>query len=872
MRKAVSLVLLAIFVSSATVPVPAQKSRSARPENSRSTKKDTSFAAVEAVSGGGGVYVEWTMEAETDNLGFFVYRKGKGGPELLNGRKLVTGTALRIGEGTFFGEWYSFYDPTGTPGETYFVESVRTDGKRTTSRAVTAEFSMGLKTASAAAFSAEAASAVEAANSLIAYRRLSPSRELGAAIKAGSHRSDAANHGAVIAQPGVRIGVKKEGIYRVTRLQLEDGGFSGGADPSLWQLYLDGVEQAIIVGPNGDYIEFYGKGVDTQDTDTQMYYLIAGNTPGKRIEEQAAQANGPSTISPGYLQSYFLKERTLFTDTIINGAAENYFGRTLPTNTTISLPVAITGIDPTGPNATIDIRLQGLNVTNHNVEVSVNGMELAPIKYSFIRPFSATYSVPASILVEGVNDFQFKSTGANDFSFFDSLTIWYRRRYLAENNAFAFYTKGQESAKLEGFTSSNIRVFDITKVDEPVAVSGLSPYSDGGSWSVDIPAGNAKIMFAVGDSGLLNSVSISPIETAVLKTTANQGNLVIITHKDFLAEAETWANYRRGQGFHVVVAEVSDVYDEFDYGKQGPDAVENFLRYAVNNWQTPPQYVLLIGDATYDPRNYEGKLNNYRVPTRFVDTTYSTVPSDESMADFNDDGLSEVAIGRVPAQTAADVTVMFNKTVNWEASLSNGFNRGALFAYDNLDQSGGLDFGALSVEFSNELPAEMPKTFLAKGEPDSTTTLINQMNTGKYLVNYEGHGLVSGWASTFFSAGNVPSLTNLGQESIYLMLTCYNGAFARVGQQTSGGYDYFDGLGEKLVKHPNGGAVAAWSSPGKTTLDVHEVMGKRFFQQLGAGNIDRIGDLVRDAKASLNAGPEIRLSWVLLGDPMLRTQ
>jgi hypothetical protein len=854
------------------LPVSAQRIHSARPENSRLAKAQTSFASVRAVSASGGVYVEWTMEAESNNLGFFVYKKGKGGPTLLNGERVVPGTALRIGDDTYFGERYSYFDRTGVPGETYFVESINMDGRRSTSRAVMAEFSTDLKTASAASLTgANTASAVEATNSLIELRRLTPGRELSSEIKTGAHKVDAAGHASAISQPGVRIGVKKEGFYRVAREQLEAGGFDGGTDPSLWQLYLEGTEQAINVHPNGDYIEFYGKGIDTSDTDTQMYYLIVGNSPGKRIASIAAQPIGSETFSPGYMQAYTLKERKTFTETVINGAAENYFGRTLAPNNTVTLPVTLSGIDPSGPNVTIDIKLQGVNVTNHIVEVSVNGIALGQIKYSFIRPFSATYSVPAASLVDGVNNIQFRATGANDFNWFDSVTVWYQRRFISENNAFGFYTKDQEASRLEGFSSSNIRVFDVTDADAPAAITGISPYANGSTWSVDLPGTAPRVMFAVEDSGLLSSVSVTPINTSVLRTPTHEANLIIISHKDFLAEAETWANYRRGQGVKVVVAEITDVYDEFAYGRQGPDAIENFLKYAFNSYQTPPQYVLLIGDATYDPRNYEGKLNNNLVPTRFVDAIYSTVPSDESMADFNKDGLSEVAIGRIPAQKEQDVTIAFNKVVTWEASLANSLSRGALFAHDQKDATG-LDFEAISLEFAAELPASMPKTQLSKTEIDSTNLLVSQINSGKYLVNYEGHGLATSWANGFFSSANVPSLTNAGQESIFLMLTCYNGAFARVGSSTSDGFDYYDSLGETLIKHPTGGAVASWSSPGKTTLDVHEVMGKRFFQQLGAGNINRLGDLIRDAKATLNAGPDVRFGWVLLGDPMLRTQ
>ena len=51
------------------------------------------------------------------------------------------------------------------------------------------------------------------------------------------------------------------------------------------------------------------------------------------------------------------------------------------------------------------------------------------------------------------------------------------------------------------------------------------------------------------------------------------------------------------------------------------------------------------------------------------------------------------------------------------------------------------------------------------------------------------------------------------------MLTCLNGYF--MGGNES--------LAEALIKAPNGGAVASWTSTGKTTPDVQEIMATRFF-------------------------------------------
>ena len=93
------------------------------------------------------------------------------------------------------------------------------------------------------------------------------------------------------------------------------------------------------------------------------------------------------------------------------------------------------------------------------------------------------------------------------------------------------------------------------------------------------------------------------------------------------------------------------------------------------------------------------------------------------------------------------------------------------------------------------------------------------------------------------------------------MLSCLNGYFIDPDA---------DSFSEALLKANNGGAVAVWSSTGLTTPDIQEIMATRFYGQIAAGNITRLGDLINDAKIVINGGRDVRLSWALLGDPMLK--
>ncbi|MGH9819149.1 MAG: C25 family cysteine peptidase, partial [Pyrinomonadaceae bacterium] len=337
-----------------------------------------------------------------------------------------------------------------------------------------------------------------------------------------------------------------------------------------------------------------------------------------------------------------------------------------------------------------------------------------------------------------------------------------------------------------------------------------------------------------------------------------------------------WADYRRGQGFLVEVVDVADVFDEFNYGVLGADSIKSFLQYARNNWQTSPRYVLLLGDATYDPRNYQGFASQGAldyVPVKIVTTVFSETASDDAFADFNNDGQAQMAVGRIPARDAQTVTNAFNKTTTFEQA-SRSLNDGVLFAHDWDPAT--WDFPAESDRLGALLPAGTPLTKVGRTDssgtvdPNGQQNLVNAINAGKFVVNYSGHGSTGIWFNTnFFGINDVVNCTgqpicinNPGRESIFLSLSCLNGYFIRPDA---------DSLSEVLLKATNGGAVVVWSSTGETTPDIQEDMGRQFYSQLGTSTtMTRMGDFMLDAKTAIPGGPDVRLTFSLLGDPMLK--
>ncbi len=842
-------------------------------------------AASVANGKGNGVVLEWEMAAETGNLGFFVYRDGKNGKELVS-PDITVGSAGLVGTQPLYGQVYRVYDADGRMGDRYVVQALGPQGERVETDPITV--TTGTETAVPASILQKA----PPQNLETLYPVISSIENFKDAPQA-----DLATHRWVVSQPGAKIGVRTEGLYRVrlSELQSAEPGIFSSGNVANWRLFKEGHEQAIITASDasGPYLEFYGTPIDTRESDTRVYYLIVDAAqPGLRMARQKvlATSTGTAVSYPAMVEK---KERTTYIGTIFNDDAENWWGRPI-TSTATNVPVTLTGVDFTQPTAIVNVKLQGWSLTANqpSVRVTLNGNFLGDIStINYQVPFSAQFTVPTSMLVEGSNALGLTSNYGSNTELFDSVQVSYARKYQALQSRVAFSIPNGLQSVVTGFSGSHVRVLNLQNEDKPSLMGTIPVQQSGATFTATVPpiARNAgQKIFAVEDSGLLQAFSVTANNPSTLSSSIQNADMIIISYSaaDFMAAAETWANYRRAQGFNVVVVDVADILDEYSYGSLSSFAVHDFLQYAHANWPSQvlnKQYVLLLGDASTNPRDYLVNGIDYgywdQVPTMIVTTVYQETGSDEALADFDRDGLAEMAVGRIPFRTAAAVTTAFNKTVGFEANPAlQQISRGTVFAYDVPN---GYDFASMSQDLGSYLPAGTSKTFVPRGieptppppnnlaaDPNAHTNLVAAINAGKYLVNYSGHGAQSIWSSTTFLSNTTVNteLTNAANPSIYTMLTCLNGYF--IGH--NGLND--DSIAELLLKSSNGGGPAAWASTGLTTADIQMVMGRRFMEQIGLGNIPRMGDLIRDAKGVIPAGADVRFSWALFGDPMLKVR
>ena len=116
------------------------------------------------------------------------------------------------------------------------------------------------------------------------------------------------------------------------------------------------------------------------------------------------------------------------------------------------------------------------------------------------------------------------------------------------------------------------------------------------------------------------------------------------------------------------------------------EAIREFVSYAYHYWRAPRlRYVLLLGDATYDFKDYLGTGVENQLPPLLVRTSYLWTASDPAFAAVHGtDVLPDLAIGRLPASSSSELSSMISKILDYERGAAR---RDGLFvlAADNAD-------------------------------------------------------------------------------------------------------------------------------------------------------------------------------------------
>ncbi len=362
-----------------------------------------------------------------------------------------------------------------------------------------------------------------------------------------------------------------------------------------------------------------------------------------------------------------------------------------------------------------------------------------------------------------------------------------------------------------------------------------------------------------------------------------------------------WIEYRTQQGHQIELVSARGEAAE----------IRERLRRAADG--QPIAAVLLVGDTDIRGRVDEPKAF-YRLPT-FYETSKvvvqygsePTIASDNRYGDFDDDGLPDVAVGRLPVDTPEELKRVVAKIIAYEQAIDHDGWRRRIHFIAGTSGMGAIADAVIESSTKKLLCEHIPPgysttmTYANWQSPycpdpiEFRTTTIKRFNEGGLFWVYLGHGHVQlvdflhvpGDRHPVFDVFAMSRLARRESAPIALFFACYTGAFdARQ-----------DCLAEEMLK-AEGGAVAVVAASrvtmpyGMSVLGL-ELMDEHFQQRratIGAVLMHAKRDSVLasrdDARAKavdgmariLNPlGPDLsdeRREHVklfhLLGDPLLR--
>ncbi len=670
----------------------------------------------------------------------------------------------------------------------------------------------------------------------------------------------------------VKLLVDADGVYQVTAGELAAVGFELEDGSDHLTLTMRGKPVAFELAGRGRdrALRFYGEALGPEAyTATNVYWLTqdpsaSGDAPGRISYNRESLPAGVTAAQVVTATVHIEEQRQHRSDAGETGDRWTWHTLFAPADFEFKANTPVPA-DGSGVLRLYVVANSQAEVNpDHHLTIAVNGTPVADAMWDGLGPHVITATIPPGVLLDGENAVRLAAPGDTgapaDVVILDRAELAYARRLILDGETLAF--AGDAAAYDIELTEQPVLLWDITAPAQPVALSVTGAQDS----RLTIPGGAGRRFVAVTERGLAKPAAILPAAASDLPDFPGGADLLIVTVPQFREALQPLIEARTAQGLRVAVVDVAAVNDAFNYGRTGPEGIRGLVQHALAAWEPPaPRYLLLAGDASYDPRGYLNGSESDLVPAHEVYTTYSGWTASDVWYAMPDDGPAakpRLAIGRLPAQTPEQMAVMVRKTLASEqATGSAAWQRRALLVADNDEQG----FADETADFAARLTGyDTQQVTIADDGRAAREQLLSAFDGGTGLIGYFGHGSVVLWAQEkVFATEDVARLTNRDRLPIVFTVTCLSGFFSHPTTPS---------LGETLLRADNGGAVAALVPSSAAILSDQRLLAQNLADAL-AGDAETLGEAVLQAQAglpeTLGGVREILLTFNLLGDPTL---
>ncbi|MFN0135105.1 MAG: C25 family cysteine peptidase [Phycisphaerae bacterium] len=796
----------------------------------------------------GGVDITWETSSERQSIGFRLERSIGGGPFVPIGPALIPA----VGQSPDGARYQEFDRLPWVPTSVWYqLVEVPFQGPA----GIVARFEAGA--GGATTLAPPRASSAASTTSLVAApapaaSSSSPVDSVIVAVPAGRvvrvSAAELAAAGFPLGNRSDRIQLRREGA--VWPLEVEDGG-----DGS-----FDGIDALIWVSPDRE--------LDRWNTE-EVFVLecAASGVQPTRLEVTSTGSPGsPSALSR--VGAEWRRDNASIYAPVLSAAPDRpdaWFDSALYAPALINLPIDLQAAVADSADLKIVLELLSddlLEPIDHTVRIAFDAVPLTQVDFDGRGPREICLALPPSLVTAGMHQLSIESLDVlvPSFILLDSVTLAYSRRALAQSDRLRFCAAQRGVYALGGFGSTDLRLYQVDGPRAPRRLLGGAVTSFGSTTrlaaGIDIEDG---VFEALGSAGFASATAIRPRAPSPPRAVGN--DLLVIGPAAWETLVAPLLQRRLVEGWIPQYVALESVVDHCGYGRQHPEAIRRYLRESLPS-AAPRAHVLLIGDATYDPRGFLAGTPPDVLPTSFVRSRDFESPSDTPYADPDDDGRIDFIVGRWPATTSAQVIAAVEKTIAQARRTPSQAAQALLVADHTAD---GFRVGLELL--APHLPVEKSVLLDHATWPDVPSlrqAISDEWSRSTEIVIYAGHGSRRQWSdSALVHADDAATLGVGAPVSFVIALDCLNGYFAHPASPS---------LAESLVLATDAGAVAFWSPSGFSSH-----LEQRFLAEIVLETLQRepvtIGEAILRAFEATPPPLMPRANadgWILIGDPSLR--
>ncbi|MBL7921174.1 MAG: type IX secretion system sortase PorU [Bacteroidia bacterium] len=753
-----------------------------------------------------------------------------------------------------------------------------------------------------------------------------------------------------------KIGITKTGFHKIDKTLLAKIGLNISAiNPKNIRVYGNGgqmlpelnssfryddlEENAIqVFGENdgtfddNDYILFYGHDatgwISTGSktglkfranknlySDTSFYFINVDIGPGKRVSN-VASVSAPVNIFTSTYDYYNFSEQNQIN---FVKSGRQFYGEYFDITTSYGFNWQ-DGNFVTGDTIYSEVTMAGRGINGGIYQISGAGlnytMSTGPVNVNnYLADYVDVQTARGKGLLNDQNiiSLNISKLTPNCVAWLDKVIVNGRRNLVITSKQFEFrdsrvVAPGNICAFNLVTSSSNMPV--IWNITNPISPYVQEYSANGNNLSFNANADSLNSYAVFSGSDFYTPTFVAKVPNQNLHG-LQQADYVLITHPLFVSQAQRLGSlHQQREGLSFVVADISQIYNEFSSGRPDICGIRDFIRMLYSrNIASGKQvkYVALVGDGSYNNIDRNLITNSNLIPTyqtldskSFLNST--TVDDFYGLMDLNEGlnaesvGNIDIGVGRLTCKNLMEVTNVIDKiehyyktdgnfkiddaksencnTVN--ASVMGDWRNWVVYLADDEDQAVHM---SQADQLSNIIQSNYPNYNIDKiyldayqqfstpgGQriPDAVNDLLRRFKKGALFINYTGHGGEVGiTAERILDVPAINGLTNYNNLPLFITATC---EFTR--------YDDPDrtSAGELCLLNPKGGSIAllttcrlAFSS---TNFVLNTTLMNNILKKLSNGKSPALGDVVQKTKSSL--GQSIYYAnFHLIGDPAM---